>query len=723
MTRRRAPRDFGRLPLPGTNVPGSVAFTPDGGALTYLYSADDSLVRSLWRHDLVTGERRELASPLPETTSEAAIEREEQLRRERSGTSELGVTSYAWASAAREATLLVPMAGRLFVGIGDESVRGVHPIPGVAEASGARLSPDGRLISYTSGGNLHVVGVHGGAPTRLTDDGGPGVANGVPDFIAAEELDRLRGAWWSSDSRSIAFARVDDRVVPAVDIVPAGVDHAAELHRYPFAGGPNAEVSLHVAGLGGADPAAVRLEMAADDYLARVLTHPAGGWLVATLPRDQRSLTWHRVAADGSARILWREEADPWINLDDDTRILSDGRILRSSERGGFRHLELRRAEGDVERVLTRGEWVVTGVAGLADARGEVLFTATRDGVLERHLYAIPLDAAEPVSDPERLTAEAGWHDVVASRDGQRWIETWSDLETAPRVVVTGRDEPSVTIHAPSATAESLTLDPPELLDLVAADGHTTLHAALYRAGGQPAPAQPAAGVVWVYGGPHSQYVKRAWEMTVSPLRQLLARSGAAVVVVDNRGTANRGVAFEAILDRWLGKAEVADQAAAVRQLAARGELDIGRVGITGGSYGGFMTLMAMAGAPDLFRVGVAIAPVTDWALYDTAYTERYLGLPSANPAGYRGSSPTAWVAALTGDMLLMHGTRDDNVHFEHSRRVAAALATVGHDVELLRLPGQRHRVRGDEAIRLREERTATFLLRGLGLAGEAELG
>lgn len=724
MSRHLGLDDLARLPLPGMNVPASVAFAPDGRSVTYLLSADDSLVRSLWRHDLVTGARSVLASPLPETSSEAALSREEHLRHERTRTSELGVTDYAWATAASEATLLVPMAGRLFVTVGAETEREVHPLTGVAHASDAHLSPDGRLISFCSGGDLYLVPVRGGSPMRLTDDGGPGISNGVADFVAAEELDRLDGTWWSADSRSIVYAHVDERRVPPWTIAePGRADPAGEVQRYPFAGGPNAEVTLRVAAVEGTGSHEVRLEMEPDDYLGRVVVHPAGGWLVAVLPRAQSSLTWHRVGADGSAHVLWREEAEPWINLDADTRILADGRILRSSERSGFRHLELRAANGDLLRVLTGGDWVVTRVVAVAEARREVLFVATRDGVLERHLYAVPLDADQPVNDPERLTTEPGWHEIVASPDGERWVDTWSDLETAPSVAVAARDAAPVAIHASAVTAATEQLDPPDLVDVLAADGRTVLHAAMYRAHTGRAGGTPPPGVIWVYGGPHSQYVKRAWEMTVHPLRQFLAQSGATVALVDNRGTACRGVAFEAILDGRLGWTEVADQAAAVRQFADRGELDPAKVGITGWSYGGFMTVLAMVREPTLFRVGVAGAPVTEWTGYDTAYTERYLGMPAENPNGYRDSTLLSHAAGLSGDLLLIHGTLDDNVHFRQSERLLAALQAAGREIELVPLPGQRHRTRGADAIRLREQRTAAYLLRGLGLPVPTELG
>lgn len=721
--------DIGRLPLPGTDFPGSVTFTPDGGALTYLRSSDGSLVRSLWRHDLASGERRVLANPPPEASSEESLGQEEQLRRERLRTIELGVTGYTWASDAAVPTLMVPIAGRVFVAVGDETLTSVHPLPGVAAVSYAALAPDGRHVAFVRGGELWVAPIDDSPPRQLTDDAEPEVTNGLAEYVAAEELERFDGLWWSADGRQIAYAHVDERMVPPFPIVHLGDETPIhEEHRYPFSGGPNVQVSLRVvAAESGGQSSEVELGMAPDDYLARVVADPTGGWLAAVLPRAQRSLRWLRVASDASARELWVETGKPWINLDDDTRVLADGRILRSTERSGYRHLELRHPDGSFDRQLTDGGWVVTGVAHVDEARGEVLFAATRDDVTERHVYAVPLDAAAPIRDPQRLTREPGWHDAVVSRDGARWVDSWSTLERAQRVVVRARDGASeqggseaIEVHQPAATTASLGLVPPELLEVTAADGTTPLKAVLYR----PAPAATSASskatpppvVVWVYGGPHSQYVKRAWEVTVELLRQYLAQQGAAVLVVDNRGTANRGVAFESVLDGRLGSAEVDDQAAAVRQLAERGEVDLDRVAITGGSYGGFLTLLAMSRRPDLFGTGVAVSPVTAWDGYDTAYSERYLGTPESNADGYRQSSLVTRAGELGGRLLLIHGAIDENVHLRHSIRLLAALQEAGRDMELVVLPHDRHHVRSRHGLLTRDRRTVAHLLAGLGL-------
>lgn len=713
---RRTLDDLERLTQGVADAPGLARFAPDGRSLTYLFSADGSLVRSLWRHDLVTGERSLLAAPLEQTTDEGSLSLDERLERERTRTSELGVTAYAWAGGARGPTLLVPQAGRLFLAVGPEPGSGLRPIDGVDGAQAPLLSPDGSRVSFVAGGDLHVARTDGGAPARVTDDAEPGVSNGLADYVAAEELDRFDGAWWSADSRSLAFEHVDERGVPAIEVAPG------ELHHYSFAGGPNARVSLRVASMDGAKAREADLGMRPDDYLAQVLPHPAGGWLAAMLPRAQRSLRWHRVGADASTELLWTEEAAPWVNLDTLTRILPDGRILRGSERSGYRHLELRSPSGELDRVLTAGDWVVTDVVGVSAARGEVLFVATRDGVTERHLYVVPLDGPQPAVDPMRLSEAAGWHGFHAQPDGERWIDTWSDLEHAPSISVRTRDGGTIPIHAPRTTATLERLEPPELIELLAADGQTSLHAAVYRARRDAGSVEPSPGVLWVYAGPHRQYVVRSWEVTADPLRQYLAQCGATVAVIDSRGSEFRGVAFESVIQGRLGWNEVADQAAGVRQLIQRGVLRDGALGIYGGSYGGFMALMAMAQEPDLFGVGVAIAPVADWAGYDTAYSERYLGTPSGNPEAYQRSSALTHVGEVRGSLLLMHGTSDENVHMRNSTRLVEAFRSAGRDVELVPLIGQRHRTRGS-AIHVREARTAAHLLRGLGLPVPEELG
>jgi dipeptidyl-peptidase-4 len=637
------------------------------------------------------------------------------------------VTEYAWATNASRPTLLVPVGGELHVGTGQDAHQAAERLTrleGVADAAAAILSPDGSCVAFASESvrDVWLAPVDGSPQRRLTGDASDGTFNGLAEFAASEELDRYEGMWWSTDSRHLAYAHVDERGVPPYMIGHlGGASPSFEEHRYPFAGGPNAVVTLRVVPVDGGATVEVDLGMAADDYLARVVPEASGGWLVAVLPRAQRSLRWLRVTTDGQATDLWSEATDLWVNVDTHTRALSDGRILRSTERSGFRHLELRGADGAIERQLTAGDWMVTEVAYVDEARGEVLFLATADGATERHLYSVPLDAAEPVRRPERLTTERGWHLATVSADGTWWIDTWSTLEHAPTVVARRRDTgDTVVIHEPSLTAQAAGYVMPELLTVTAADGTTSLDAGLYR------PLHPVSSpppcVVWVYGGPHAQYVKRSWEMPAYPIRQYLAQCGVAVLVVDNRGAGARGLAFEGVLDGQLGVAEVDDQAAAIRQLAAAGEIDATRIGITGGSYGGFMTLNCLIREPELFRAGVAVAPVTHWTGYDTAYTERYLGKPDEHPEAYERSSILPRAADLPDTALLIHGAIDENVHLRHSVRLVAALQALDRELELVMLPADRHRARTADGLRTRDRRTVQHLLAALGVPLPAEL-
>ncbi|MEO8510802.1 MAG: DPP IV N-terminal domain-containing protein [Chloroflexota bacterium] len=697
--------DLGRRPAPGLDAPDQLRFTPDGGAVTFLYGP--GAVRALWRIDLATGVRRLLAASRDsERTERGSVEpadRAEELRRERTRTYALGVTRYAWSGTPERPVLLVPVDGHWRVGHGSDPT--CVPSAALDGAVEAALSPDGGRVAFARDGDVWLAGTDGDAQLRrLTDDAEPGVTNGLAEYIAAEELRRFDGMWWSCDGSQLAIARVDERRVEEVVIAHLRSSGQVERHRYPRAGTPNAEVRLRLVDVADGHLRDVALPMQPDDYLARVVPQPDGGFLVAILPRAQQELRWLTIGTDSRARPAWTETGGRWINLDEDTHVLDDGRILRTTERSGFRHLEIREPDGSVRR-LTDGAWVVTRIAGVASDRSEAIVIGTRDGVTERHVYAVPLDGGHV----RRLSHESGWHDAVLSPEGDRWIDSWSTRFHAPAVVLRDRSDGHLLreLHAPSTDAASVGLRPPELLELSAADGFTRLHGAYYPAeGGADRPPL----VVSTYGGPHSQKVIEHWALTVDLAAQRLAQRGIAVLVVDNRGTFNRGIAFEAPLFRRLGVAEVQDTAAAVRELVRRGLADPRRIGIIGWSYGGYMVVRCMLAEPDLFAVGVAGAPVTDWRLYDSAYTERYLGDPAAEPDAYRASGLAPAAAPLRGRLLIIHGIIDENVHLRHTARLLASLGTHGTAPEVLLLPGERHGVRSAEALRHRSARTLQHL-------------
>lgn len=671
--------------------PTRVEFTRDGSGVTFLAPEPGGNTRSLWRLDLVSGKRTLLAAPDPDAP---LASHEEELRRQRRRETGSGITDYKRALAAD--LIVARHAGRC---LASRDGRAAVNVPGIENPQAVYPDPAGRRIAWVAGGDLWLADADGAGPRRLSSDAEPGVFNGLEDYLAAEELDRFEGAWWSKSGADILFAHVDERQVPIVNTASADATPQAkrrEVYRYPFAGGPNPRTSLRIASVHAAGPGRdVALDFG-DGYLGRVVPHPLGGWLVAALLRDQRALHWHLVEASGATHELWVERSQPWINLDDATYVLSDGRVLRATEASGFRHLELRAADGTPDAHLTTGEWVVTDLAYVDEARGEVLFLGTADGVLERHLYTVPLDTRRPIARPERLTTDLGWHAVTASDDGKRWVDSWSSRAYPTHVVIRSREgHEDVTLHRPSTNAEEAGFVVPELTVLPAADGTTDLHVAIFRAQrGEPTPSaelSPSPTVVWVYGGPHSQYVKEAWELTVEPYRQALVRAGFTVVTTDNRGTAHRGLLFEATNAGAFGTVEIDDQVAVLEALAARADVDLEKVAISGTSYGGFMTVLAMARRPEVFSAGVAGAPVVDWRRYDSAYTERYLGLPAENEDGYERSSLPGQIDGLRGRLLILHGTVDENVHPGHTAELVEALRAAGHEPTVVMLQDERH--------------------------------
>lgn len=693
------------FPRPGMAAPGAVRFTPDGAAITYLFSEEGTLVRSLWRYEIATGTRTVLAGPRPGSGEEGGLSREEELRRERARLRELGVTQYQFARSADPAVLLVPLGGATFVSVGGEKLREID-VP--REALDPRLSDDGARLAFVRDGELCVTGTAGGGIRQLTTGAEDGVTNGLAEFIAQEELDRDEGYWWSPDGERIAFIRADCRHIPKYPIVHQGRDEIdVEVHRYPFAGQPNAFLDLGVVEVATGEVRWLDHGVGRDCYIARVAWRPDGALTVQVLSRDQRRLQLFAFDVEtGERELLLERSGDPWINLDNDTRFLNSGEMVRTSEKTGFRHLYINHPGMRAARQLTEGSWMVTRLVSVDEERRLAYFMATRESVLERHLYVVALDGGEL----RRLTGEPGWHDVTIDRDHQRFIDTWSSLSHGPRVAlrtITGGLEAMLFDNA-GATGEELGLAPPELMTVSAADGVTELHGAVYlppagRSGG------PYPLIVSVYGGPHAQRVANEWSLTVDLRAQYLAREGFAVFKLDNRGSANRGLAFEAPIHLCTGRIEVDDQAAGARRLVEQGLADPARVGIYGWSYGGYMTLMAMLREPALFRVGVAGAPVTHWDGYDTAYTERYMSTPGENASGYEASSVLAQVSRLDGKLLLVHGMIDENVHFRHTARLMVALSAAQKEYDALVFPEERHMPRDTRGLEYQERRLIEY--------------
>ena len=702
--------DVARRPLPGTVSPTSLQFSPDGSTLTWLVAPFGSLEQRLHALDVASGEIRVLDTP-GRAADEADLPLEEKLRRERARELAVGVTRYQWAADADR--MLVPMSDGLWVFDGlDAAPRRVVEQTD-APLLDARISADGARVAFVCNSEVHVADIETGSVVAATAGAAAGGrTNGLAEFIAQEEMGRPYGFWLSPDGSQIAFCEVDETHIPVYRIVHQGSDAvgegAQEDHRYPFAGADNATIRVGVVPSDGSradDPVWLDLGCTGideDRYVARVDWSTTGEVVVQIEDRPQHRLDV--VAFDtrtGDHRLLLSERTEVWINLHDDLRFIADGSFIWSSERGGFRHLELRAADGSLVRPLTTGEHVVTRVVAVDDAH--VWFISTEESALERHLYRTTLDGSET----RRLTDDAGVHGAVVHPATGHRVDVLSATGQPPVVTLVRADHSEVTVHdaADDPVLAELDLRPPAERIIEAADG-SPLHAAVYEPDGDG----PHPTVVWVYGGPHAQLVTRSWTLSVALRAQYLRQEGFLVAVMDNRGSTDRGVAFEAALRGRMGTVEVDDQVALVRSLVDAGLTDPDRVGIYGWSYGGYLSAMCLARRPDVFLAACAGAPVTSWDGYDTHYTERYMATPEENPDGYRAGAVMTHVEGLRDRrLLLVHGLIDENVHFRHTARLVNALVEAGIDHELFLFPDERHVPRHERDRAFMEDRIVAF--------------
>lgn len=684
-------RVFANPPLSGA-TPSALTLAPDGQHIAFLRPrADDQLRSDLWIQDVATGAERMAVDSLalssgPITLSEAELQRRERVRL----ASSRGIVEYQWAPDGQ--SLLVPLDGDVWVA----SLAGAPKrlTDTKATETDAKLSPLGGYLSFVREQNLYVVDMATGKERALTTGGGGLVSYGMAEFVAQEEMDRMTGQWWSPDDRRIAVARVDETPVKvAVRAAIGSAGTSVTEQRYPFAGTPNAVVSLAIHPLAGGAPVPVDLGADSDFYLARVNWLNADQLIVQRQARDQKRLDLLLVdAATGASQLLFSETAQTWINLHDSLRPLADGkRFLWLSERSGHRHIYLV-ADGRLTPV-TSGPWDVDALKGVDETSGQILFTAFRDTVLEKALYRAPLNASTPAL---RLTQPGGWAEAVTDPRGQAAIVTRSTPTQPAQIMLldpaTGKsrfvleNRLEETPYAAFAAQHVA----PKFGTLLAADGRTLLHYSLLLPPGM----QPGARVpvfFEVYAGPGVRRVKREWG---TPRHQWLAQQGWAVFMLEGRGTPDRGKAFADPLYRQFGFIEVADQMAGLAWLKQQPFVDADRVAVYGWSYGGYMALRLLTEHPGAFAAGVAGAPVTDWTLYDSHYTERYLGNPARDMAPYTASDVTVKAGALADPLLLIHGLADDNVVFDHSARMIAALQKAGKPFDMAVYPGQTHGIR-----------------------------
>ncbi len=564
------------------------------------------------------------------------------------------------------------------------------------------LSPDRTMAAYSSDGNLTLTVLRTGEIRKLTKDATEEIFYGKTDWVYCEELELCRAIWWSPDSRKLLFLKFDESQVksyPILDFIPL---YGKIYHeKYPKAGENNPKVSIGFTDIFGKEITWISYQ---DEYIARA------GWVDSdriyfiTLNRHQNRLRLWLYSISRKKKVLALEEKwSTWLNVTGNFTFYRN-KLIWASERDGHMHLYLYKLKGlsmKLVRQITKGPWEVTRLYGTDGKR--IYFQANLSSPPERGIYASSFRGKI-----RQLTPLGGTNSARFSPNFRYFVDFHSDLLVPPEVYIFKTGGRSRLIDRGKGVKE-LGLRLPEIRR-VSLEGRDYYTLTIKPPDFSPDKQYPV--IVYVYGGPHAQVVRRAWMGSFSLFHQYLASHGFIVTSIDNRGSYGRGKKWEDWIYKNFGKYELEDQLLWVSYLKNQTFVDPKRIGIWGWSYGGYMTLMAMLKGQGAYRVGVAVAPVTDWRYYDSIYTERYMLTPEENPEGYKNSSPVNFAKNLQGKLLIIHGTSDDNVHFQNTVAMIKALLDAKKKFSVMIYPRQSHGIRGYREDVLR--RVAEFLLSNL---------
>jgi len=564
------------------------------------------------------------------------------------------------------------------------------------EETSEEFSPDARMVSFVRGNNLYVVDLNTHRERALTSEKDPDFLNGRLDWVYQEELygrGNYQGHWWSPDSSRIAYLRLDERPVHRFTVVDQ-VPHfqTIETTPYPKAGDPNPKVQLGVVSAAGGPTRWIDISgyEPAQPLISRVAWTPDSRKVAYQIQNRQQ--TWLDLnfadAADGSSTTAIHETSKAWVEVIDDPKFLKDGAFLWQSERSGFRHLYHYSADGKLIRQVTEDRWEARALHGVDEAAGLVYFSGTQNSVLGGQAYRIKLDG----SGLTRLTQTDGSHSANFNPQFTLFIDSWSDINT-PTQVRLCRSDGSVARLIDENKLEALKqykLGRPEFVQVKARDGFPMEAMMLKPPDFDPRKKYPV--MMFLYGGPHSQTVRNSWGATTYMWYQLLAQKGYIIWQCDNRTASGKGVESTWPLYRHFGESELRDIEDGLDWLKRQPYVDGARIGVSGWSFGGFMTCYALTHSKS-FKIGIAGGSVTDWRLYDTIYTERYMDLPQNNPDGYKASAPLDAAKDLHGKILLAHGMIDDNVHMQNTIQFMYELQKAGKQFELMLYPKSRHGV------------------------------
>jgi len=678
-------------------TPKSLEFAPGGQYLSYLKGSKQNPQRyDLWLYDIKADKHKLLVSADQLAADEQELSDEEKARRERQRISGNGIIEYSWS--AKGDALLFPYNGDVFYYQTDkEKVRQLTKTD--AFEIDVKFSPKSRYVSFVREQNLYFIDLTSGEEHAVTTEGGETLKFGMAEFVAQEEMKRMTGYWWAPDESAIALTKVDESPVPLATRSEIYADRIETIQqRYPFAGSDNVEIDLGVYQIADKQTNWLQLGKLNDGYLARVKWVGDSKRLsYQWQSRDQQTLTlWFYNQAKDTQRELLTETSDSWLNLHDDLYFLNDNKhFIWASERSGFKHLYLYRLDGSLIRQLSSGDWQVDELEAVDESTGTLYFSARKKSPLELHLYRTQLNASS-AANPTRITTREGMHNIEFDADARSYLDTYSSPQQPRQVSLHGPTGNHLAWLAENKVTDEHPLSSylrnwryPEFGELEAEDGQTLYYKITKPKDFDSEKKYPV--LVYVYGGPGAQRVTKSWS---SGFVQYMAQQGFIVFTLDNRGSANRGKRFEAPIYKSMGSPEIADQVVGAKYLTSLPYVDSKRIGIYGHSYGGYMSLLAMFKAPDYFQAGVAGAPVTDWRLYDTHYTERFMGRPNEGDA-YENSSVFPYSENLKGDLLIYHGMADDNVLFTHSTKLYKQLQDNAQAFEMMNYPGKKHSING----------------------------
>lgn len=681
----------GSQELRGREVNG-IQWAPDKERFTYYQPESETKRPCIWTYDLKTGKREIfIDSKKIKVLEEPKIEKR------------ITLSNYFWSPTGRD--ILLPSGNDLYLyHIASGRVTRLTNDEEIERSP--QFSPDGKKIAFIKNHNIQVLDIESGDVTPLTIEGREHLLIGQFDWVYEEEFDIHSGFFWAPDSQHIAYFQLDEKKVPEspiIDFIP--IHNQIHPLRYPKAGDKNSIVQIGVVSVAHRSTVWMDLGKEINIYIPRIKWLPHSENLaIYRLNRDQNKLELllGDIHTGKTRMILVEEEKHGWIDINDDLTFLKDGtHFVWSSDRDGFKHLYLYDIQGKLIRQLTKilpgqGNWQVDDLVAVDEENKTVYFRATERDLRERHLYRVNLSG----KGFKRLSPRERWHQINMAPDCKYYLDFFSNLTTPTKVSLHTSDGKMVDMIEPNEieALNECRLSTPEFLSFESEDG-VELNAFMIKpANFDPEKKYPV--LIYTYGGPGSQIVVNAWDEDPRQRylwHQMMTQKGYIIFGVDNRGTGGRGRDWMEVVYRRLGELEVKDQIAGVKYLRTLPYVDGERIGIWGWSYGGYTTCMCLLKGAGYFKLGIAVAPVTDWKNYDTVYTERYMDTPQDNPEGYKESSTATHAKNLKRKLLLVHGTSDDNVHLANTMQLAYALQNARKPFDLMIYPRKMHHIGGQD--------------------------